>query len=67
MTDTMREKLDILVLVLSTLLAIVSAMSMRDHVRVVEILGLFASGIGTGAGIAAFVARRRLQAGRSAA
>lgn len=63
----MREKLEIMVLVLSALIAIVSAMSMRDHVRVVEIVGLFGSGMGTGAAIAALVARRRHRAGRGAA
>ena len=55
----MREKLEIMVLVLSALIAVVSAVSMRDHVRLVEIVGLFGSGMGTGAAIAATVARRR--------
>ena len=63
----MREKLEIMVLVLSALIAVVSAVSMRDHVRLVEIVGLFGSGMGTGAGIAAMVVRRRLQAERRAA
>jgi len=31
----MREKLEIMVLVLSALIAVVSAVSMRDHVRLV--------------------------------
>ena len=55
----MREKLEIMVLVLSALIAVVSAVSMRDHVRLVEIVGLFGSGMGTGAAIASTVARRR--------
>jgi hypothetical protein len=60
MPDTMRDKLPVLVTVLSAIVAVVSASTMRDHVRVVEIIGLFGSGLGTGAGIAATVARRRL-------
>ena len=67
MPDKMRQKLEIMVLVLSSLLAIVSAVSMRDHVRLVEIVGLFGSGAGTGAGIAALVAGRRHRAEHSAA
>jgi hypothetical protein len=63
----MRGKLEIMVLVLSALLAVVSAVSMRDHVRLVEIVGLFGSGVGTGAGIAALVAGRRHRAARGAA
>lgn len=63
----MRDKLDIMVLVLSALIAVVTALSMRDHVRVVEIVGLFGSGMGTGASIAAMVARRRHRAERGAA
>jgi hypothetical protein len=61
----MRDKLAVLVTVLSAIIAVVSASTMRDHVRVVEIIGLFGSGMGTGAGIAAIVARRRLSAARA--
>ena len=44
---------------LSAIIAIISALQMRDHVRLVEIIGLFASGAGTGAGIAAIVVGRK--------
>ncbi len=55
----MRDRLAVLVTALSAIIAIVSALQMRDHVRVVEIIGLFASGAGTGAGIAAAVVGRK--------
>ena len=55
----MRETPAVLVTALSAIIAVVSALQMRDHVRLVEIIGLFASGVGTGAGIAATVAARK--------
>ena len=64
----MREHLSTIAFVLSVLTAGVSALAMRDHVRVVEIVGLFASGIGTGASIVAEVVRQRARrAARAAA
>jgi hypothetical protein len=58
MRQATRERLSIAATVLSASTAILSALAMRDHLRLVEILGLFASGAGTGAGIAFLVASR---------
>lgn len=44
--------------VLGALLSFYSALAMRDHVRLVEIIELFFGGVGTGAGIAALVVQR---------
>jgi hypothetical protein len=55
----MRDRLAVLVTAFSAIIAVVSALQMRDHVRVVEIIGLFASGAGTGAGIAAAILGRK--------
>lgn len=55
----MREKLSVVSTVVGVLSAVASALAMRDHVRLVEIVGLFASGVGTGAGIAVAMAGRR--------
>jgi hypothetical protein len=55
----MRDRLAVLVTALSAIIAVLSALQMRDHVRTVEIIGLFASGAGTGAGIAATVVGRK--------
>jgi hypothetical protein len=64
----MRDRLSIMALVLSVLTAILAALAMRDHVRLVEIVGLFASGVGTGASIVAeLVQRRARRVARSAA
>jgi len=64
----MRERLSTIALVLSVLTAGVSALAMRDHVRLVEIVGLFASGIGTGASIVVEVVQQRARrAARAAA
>ena len=57
----------VLVTALSAIIAIISALQMRDHVRLVEIIGLFASGVGTGAGIAAAIAGRNRRSERPAA
>ena len=63
----MRDLRPVLVTALSAIVAVVSALSMRDHVRLVEIVGLFASGAGTGAGIAATIAGRKRQSEGAAA
>jgi len=55
----MRDRLAVLVTALSAIIAVLSALQMRDHVRMVEIIGLFASGAGTGACIAATVVGRK--------
>ena len=57
----------VVVAVLSAIIAIISALQMRDHVRLVEIIGLFASGVGTGAGIAAAIAGRKRRSERAGA
>ena len=57
----------VVVAVLSAIIAIISALQMRDHVRLVEIIGLFASGVGTGAGIAAAIAGRKRRGERAGA
>ena len=54
----MRQKLPILVTAMGALTSLLSAAAMRDHVRLVEIVGLFASGASTGAGIAALYLTR---------
>jgi hypothetical protein len=41
-----RDKLSIVVTVAGAAGAIIAALAMRDHVRLVDIIGLFASGIG---------------------
>ena len=63
----MRDIRAVLVTALSAIIALISALQMRDHVRLVEIIGLFASGVGTGAGIAVTVAGRKRQGERGAA
>jgi hypothetical protein len=64
----MRERLSLIALVLSVLTAVLAALAMRDHVRLVEVVGLFASGVGTGASIVAeLVQRRARRAPRAAA
>jgi hypothetical protein len=50
--------------VLGALLSLFSALAMRDHVRLVEIIELFFGGVGTGAGIAGLIAQRRRDASR---
>jgi hypothetical protein len=44
--------------ILGALLSIFSALSMRDHVRLVEIVELFFGGVGTGAGLVSLLAQR---------
>ena len=55
----MRDKLAVIVTALSAVIAVLSALQMREHVRLVEIIGLFASGAGTGAGVATTVISRK--------
>ena len=52
--------------VIGAILSLFSAFTMRDHVRLVEIIELFFGGIGTGAGIAGLIAQRRRAAAASA-
>jgi hypothetical protein len=55
----MRDKMAVLSAVLGAVVTLVSALSMRDHVRLVEIVSLFFGGFGSGAGVAALAAGRR--------
>ena len=55
-----------LVVVLGTVGAILSALEMRDRARLVDIIALFASGAGTGAGLAVALRGRPRGIGRAA-
>ena len=55
----MRRKLALISTILGVALSLFSAFTMRDHVRLVEIVGLFFGGFGSGAGIARLVSTRR--------
>ena len=55
----MREKLPLFSTILGAAVTLVSAITMQDHVRLVEIIGLFFGGFGSGAGVAQMVATRR--------
>jgi hypothetical protein len=55
----MREKLALLSTILGAAISLASALAMRDHVRLVEIIGLFFGGFGSGAGLALMVATQR--------
>jgi hypothetical protein len=55
----MREKLALLSTILGAAISLASALAMQDHVRLVEIIGLFFGGFGSGAGLALMVATRR--------
>ena len=55
----MRDKLATFSTVLGAVLALLGALQMRDHVRLVDILTLFAGAFGAGAGVASLVAARR--------
>jgi hypothetical protein len=61
----MKQKLSILVTLVGALTSVLSAAAKRDHVRLVEIVGLFASGAGTGAGLAALFLTRASTAARA--
>lgn len=56
-----RARAEVLALVASIVGARVSAATIRDRARPVDIAGVFAGGAGAGASVAAFVARRRSQ------
>jgi hypothetical protein len=61
----MRGKLPYVVLAASAFVAVFSALGMNDRVRVVDIILLFGSGVGTGAGIVATVVQERLRRSHS--
>jgi len=52
------RRLSTVATVLGAVLSLFSALSMRDHVRLVEIIELFFGGLGTGAGLASLIAAR---------
>ena len=56
----MRDKLPVFSAILGAAVSLVSAITMQDHVRLVEIIALFFGGFGSGAGVAQMVATRRL-------
>jgi hypothetical protein len=64
--DAMRERWSIVGTICGVLAALLSAAAMRDHVRVVEIVSLFASGVATGASITALLVGRGRAATRPA-
>lgn len=49
----MRSKFQVAATLIGAIVSLMSALSMADHVRLVEIIGLFFGGMGTGAGLAA--------------
>ena len=55
----MRERMAVFTTVAGAVVALASALAMRDHVRLVDILTLFFGGAGTGAGVAGLLAGRR--------
>lgn len=64
----MRERLPTIATTFGAVISLVAALSMRDHVRLVDIIALFFGGVGTGAGVVGLVvARRAARAARSAA
>jgi hypothetical protein len=65
----MRRKWTIAATVSSAVVAVISAAAMLDHVRLVEIISLFASGVATGASIVALragMSREDVRARRAA-
>ncbi|MCY7377857.1 MAG: hypothetical protein LH467_00775 [Gemmatimonadaceae bacterium] len=63
----MRQKWTIVATAGGVLTAVAAALAMRDHVRLVEIVSLFASGVATGAGMTSLLAGRARSAVRPAA
>jgi hypothetical protein len=57
----MRRNLALISTILGVALSVVSAFGMRDHVRLVEIVGLFFGGFGSGAGVARLVSTRGIR------
>ena len=57
----MREKLAVFSAILGAVISLASALAMLDHVRLVEIVGLFFGGFGSGAGVAQLLVTRRNQ------
>jgi hypothetical protein len=55
----MREKMAVFCTILGAGVSLASALAMQDHVRLVEILGLFFGAFGSGASVAMLVATRR--------
>lgn len=52
MTDRRRIRLQLIGAVLSVIVALAAALSMRDRVRLVDIVALFAGGMGAGVTVA---------------
>lgn len=64
MTDRRRFRLQVVAGVISALLAVFAALEMRSRVRLVDIVALFAGGMGTGASIAQLAREARDRPGR---
>jgi hypothetical protein len=63
----MREKLPLLATVLGVIVSVASALTMRDHVRIVDIFTLFFGGVATGAGVVRQIAAAKQARGPSRA
>ena len=59
MTDRVRFRLRVVGALLSLVVALTVALGMRDRVRLVDILALFAGGMGAGVGIATIAREAR--------
>lgn len=59
----MRERLPTIATTFGAVISLVAALSMRDHVRLVDIIALFFGGVGTGAGVVGLVVARRFGRG----
>lgn len=64
MTERSRLRLQLIGALLSLVVALTAALGMRDHVRLVDILALFAGGMGAGVGVATAARAWRDRAGR---
>jgi hypothetical protein len=63
----MRQRWPIVGTVCGVIAALISAAAMRDHVRLVEIVSLFASGAATGASVTSLMVARTRAGARPAA
>ncbi len=64
MTDRVRFRLRVVGALLSLVVALTAALGMRDRVRLVDILALFAGGMGAGVGVATVAREARDRAPR---
>lgn len=64
MTDRSRLRLQLVGALLSLVVAFTAALGMRDRVRLVDILALFAGGMGAGVGVATAARALRDRSGK---